>query len=94
MASNHTATSVIHALTKDFERFETAESTLTIPDEYRPSALQISFNPASNTGRFRVVGDPDVLMQVLRQALADPKNKGFRAAFVEHLPTLEQAAGY
>ncbi|MGI4822689.1 MAG: hypothetical protein ACRYFV_15880 [Janthinobacterium lividum] len=54
----------------------------------------MSFNPASNTGRCRIVGDPDALMQVLRMVLADRKNAEFRRAFRDLLPLLEQAADY
>lgn len=71
-------------LNQAIEELDEYNDECGLPDELQPSAMVFMVDPRSNpNSQARIIGDPDVLVQVLMMALGDPANEAFRTAFEE-----------
>jgi hypothetical protein len=74
-------------LGKAFEAYSAAEEASGLPEQHKPSALLLTYDPLRKpNARCQITGDTELLVQVLLMAVAD--NEPLREAMVDIIPQL------
>jgi hypothetical protein len=74
----------LQQLNEAIEELQEYNDVCGLRDEQKPSAMVFMVDPLANpNAQVRIVGEPELLVQVLMMALGDPSNAPFRLAFEE-----------